>query len=289
LGVGAFYLFLTPSTGVMKLFLRGCSVASLGLMLLGSRAALTGFICAASLLIVARRPRFIVYQLAVAVVALLAIAFLELSNIHFESDFFRRLSDKVSSIVDIAGTGHYRSNAGDISAANNEFRTVWWTTVFNETMQKAPFFGLGFGYDLTSRFMFAYYPSGGEDTATTRSPHSIIFTILGRMGIIGLASFLIILFLITKMALAAARSVARREQPESNLLPWCGSINLLVAAMFGVVLEGPMGGILFWTFLGLACSQSLPEKDKGTSETKDRRLANPVLSEPALVAHHRPL
>jgi len=290
LGIGAFYLFLTPSNGVTKLFLRSCSVASLGLMLFAmSRAALSGFICAAGLLIVAKRPRFIVYQLGVAVVALLAIAFLELSNIHFESDFFRNLSDKVSSIVDISSTGHYRSRAGDVSAANNEFRTVWWTTVFNETMQKGPWFGLGFGYDLTSSFMIAYYPTGGEDTATTRSPHSIIFTILGRMGIIGLISFLVVLFFITRLAFAAARSVARKERSEQTLIPWCAVISLLIAAMFGVVLEGPMGGILFWVFLGLAVSPLLPEKEKAASENKRQGVARPVLPEPTLVAHRRPL
>jgi hypothetical protein len=289
LGIGAFYLFLTPSTGLARLFFRSCSVASLGLMLFGSRAALTGFICAVSLLIVAKRPRFIVYQLAVGAVALLAIAFLELSNIHFESDFFRKLSDKVSSIVDISGTGHYRSSAGDNSAANNEFRTVWWTTVFNETMQKGPWVGLGFGYDLTSKFMFAYYPTGGEDTASTRSPHSIVLTVLGRMGIIGLGSFVIILYFMAKMAIVAARSVARKEQPESSLIPWCGSINLLVAALFGVVLEGPMGGILFWTFLGFACSQSPPEKENAAIDVQQRRPSKPALPESTLVAHRRPL
>ena len=30
---------------------------------------------------------------------------------------------------------------------------------------------------------------------------------------------------------------------------------ILGAATFGVVLEGPMGGILFWSLLGLACSE----------------------------------
>ena len=145
-----------------------------------SRAALTGFACAALLLLVARRPQFIFYQLAVAFVALLTIAFLQLSNIHFESDFFRKLSDRASSVVDISGTGRYRSDIGDSSAANNQFRTVWWTTVYNETMQKGPWFGLGFGYDLTAGFLRAYFPTGGEDTASTRSPHSILFTVLGR-------------------------------------------------------------------------------------------------------------
>jgi hypothetical protein len=256
LGIGAFYFFLTPSAGTKKVFFRTCSLASLVLMLLPmSRAALSGFVCATLLLVAAKRPQFIMYQVGIAVVALFAIAFLQLSNVRFESDFFRSLSDRVSSIVDFSGTGHYHSEIGNMSVGNNEFRTVWWTTVFNETMQKGPFFGLGFGYDLTARFMQTYYLTGGEDTASTRSPHSILFTVLGRMGLFGLALFLIVIFLIGRKALFAARCVAKGKQPQETLIPWCAVITLLIASMFGVVLEGPMGGILFWTFLGLASSQ----------------------------------
>ncbi|HEX4639165.1 MAG TPA: hypothetical protein VH170_06745, partial [Chthoniobacterales bacterium] len=202
------------------------------------------------------------------------------------------LSDKITSIVDFSGSGHYRSAVGDSSAANNEFRTVWWTTVFNETMQKGPFFGLGFGYDLTAGFMRAYFLTGGEDTATTRSPHSILFTVLGRMGLIGLASFLVILYFIFRMALGAARSVAKREQPEMNLIQWCASIILLVASMFGVVLEGPMGGILFWTFLGLAASQeSLEQEPKEARRAVETREARQETLEPVanLISQRRPI
>src|SRR5260370_26623034 len=190
LGIGAFYFFFTPSRGILKIFFRACSLASLGLFLFGmSLVALSGFACATLLLVAARRPRFIIYQIRIAVVLLLAISSLQLSNIHFESDFFRNLSDKITSIADFSATGHYRSKIGDSSAANNEFRTVWWTTVFNETTQKGPVFGLGFGYNLTSSFMRAYYPTGGEDAASARSPHTILFPVLGRMALIGLAPF----------------------------------------------------------------------------------------------------
>ncbi len=289
LGIGAFYFFLTPTKGMTRVFFRICSLLSLSLMLFPmSRAALSGFVCAALLLIMARRPQFLMYQIGIAITALFAIAFLQLSNIHFESDFFRNLSDRASSIIDFSGTGHYHGTIGDTSVANNEFRTIWWKTVFDETMQKGPLFGLGFGYDLTSSFMRAYFLTGGEDTATTRSPHSILFTVLGRMGLIGLLSFLIILFLIGRMALSAARAVARREQPEQNLIPWCASIALLVAAMFGVVLEGPMGGILFWSLLGLAVSQPTEAtKIQEVPADVSRRIPHEAVSTQTSLFQHR--
>jgi hypothetical protein len=37
---------------------------------------------------------------------------------------------------------------------------------------------------------------------------------------------------------------------------------LLVAACFGVVLEGPMGAAVFWTILGLASATSTSERER---------------------------
>jgi hypothetical protein len=291
LGIAAFFFFLTPSRGVIKVFFRICALASLILMLFPmSRAALFSFVFAALLLMVARRPQFIFYQLGVACVALLAFALLELSNVHFESDLFGKLSDRVSSIVDVSGTGHYRGDIGDSSAANNQFRTVWWTTVINETMQKGPWFGLGFGYDLAAGFVRAYY-SNQLSTWDTRSPHSIWVTILGRMGIIGALSFSVIMFLVVRTAVHVARSVARKKTDEFVLAYWCAVILLLGSAMFGVVLEGPMGGILFWSFLGLAARQSDTQKEERKTESgaSIRGRSVPELAEANLVSRHRPI
>jgi hypothetical protein len=290
LGIAAFYFFLAPSKGTLKFIFRSCSLACLGLMLLAmSRAALSGFACAALLLIVAKRSKFIVYQFGVGLIAVLAIAFLQLSHIRFESDFFRTLSDKVSSIGDVSGTGHYHSDIGDSSAANNEFRIVWWKTVFNDTMQKNPWFGLGFGYDLAESFVRLYY-ANQLPTWDTRSPHCMWITILGRMGIVGAISFSIIMYLIVRMALSTARAVSKGNQPEKNLAAWCASINLLIAAMFGVVLEGPMGGILFWSILGLAVSQSVEAKDLKRLQPKllTQSTREPALAETGAIPQGRP-
>jgi len=286
LGMGAFYFFLTPTRGVIRVFFRICALLSLILMLFPmSRAALFGFIAATALLVLARRPQFLVYQLSIAMVALLAVALIEFGHLESQSAFFAKLTDRMSSIVDFSGRGHYSSDIGDMSAANNQFRAVWWKTVFDETMQKGPWFGLGFGYDLTAGFLRTYYANQNLDL-TARSPHNILLTILGRMGVTGLAPFLVILFLIIRMAFQGARSVARGQQPQENLAHWCALINLLGAALFGVVLEGPMGGILFWSVIGLAASQlsGVKEREKDLLESAPQRRLQPALAETALVS-----
>jgi O-antigen ligase len=75
------------------------------------------------------------------------------------------------------------------------------------------------------------------------------------MGLLGLLSFFFVVFFIFRDAMRATRLVARRRQPQDTLVLWSGVVILLGAASVGVVLEGPMGGILFWSFLGIASSQ----------------------------------
>lgn len=258
LAFASFYFFLQPAKGAKLFFLRTLSILFfVGMLMLMARAALFGYACAVGLLLLARRPQFVLYQVAIGLVALILIASLQIGHVKGESNLVTRLTDRVQSMVDVSGSGKYRGTVGDYSANNNEFRTVWWSTVFNETVNKNPIFGLGFGYDLSASFVTNYY-SNYYSNWDTRSPHSVWVTLFGRLGIVGWFSFLVIAGLIVRDALRTASRVARRELPASALAFWTGVIIILGSASFGVVLEGPMGGVLFWSFLGLAASQSLP-------------------------------
>jgi O-antigen ligase len=256
LAFASFYFFLKPAKGLAFFLLRTLSVVFfVGMLMLMARAALFGCACAAVLLLLARRPQFVFYQMVIGVAALILIGLLQVGEFRGEASFVTRLTDRVKSMTDISGTRNYRGTGGDSSYNNNQFRLVWWGSVFNETISKSPLFGLGFGYDLTAGFMRAYFPTGGEDTATTRSPHSVWMTVLGRMGLVGFLSFALIVLFTVREAVAAARRVARRKAEPFTLAFWTGVLIILGSASFGVVLEGPMGGVLFWSFLGLASSQ----------------------------------
>jgi O-antigen ligase len=182
-------------------------------------------------------------------------------------------------MTDVYGSRNYQSESGDVSADNNRFRVVWWQSVYKETMDKAPWFGLGFGYDLAAGFLREYYLNQHADFSV-RSPHSIWLTMLGRMGIIGLVAFAVFAVLLFREAYLAARRVARGAAKPSTLANWCAAVILLGSASFGVVLEGPMGGILFWTFLGLAVSDA---QMSATARVQARRaLRAKPLPEPVL-------
>lgn len=256
LAFASFYFFLQPASGLKLFLLRTLSIVFfVGMLMLMARAALLGYACAVCLLLLARRPQFLISQVVVGLVALVLIATLQIGHIKGESNVLTRLTDRVQSMVDVSGSGKYRGSVGDYSANNNEFRTVWWKTVFDETVSKNPIFGLGFGYDISAKFVTAYY-SNYYSNWDTRSPHSVWVTLFGRLGIVGWLSFAIIAFIIVRDAISTARMVARGKLPASSLSFWVGAVIILGSASFGVVLEGPMGGVLFWSFLGVAASQS---------------------------------
>lgn len=254
LGFGSIYFFLGAAEGKRRIIRLTCSVIYLCLMLMiVTRAAIFGFACATLLLLLARQSRFLLIQAAMAVLAMIAVATVQVADTGGQS-FLEPLTDKVKSMTDLSHSGDYSGSAGQIAAGNNQWRLSWWRNVYRETVAKGPLFGLGFGYDLASEFVRDYY-ANRHAGFETRSPHSIWVTVFGRMGLIGLSSFLLVGFLTVRGAVHAARRVARRQAPVASLGHWCAVLVVLGSASFGVVLEGPMGGIVFWVLLGLAASQ----------------------------------
>lgn len=158
--------------------------------------------------------------------------------------------ERVVSLVDPLGTGNYQGEETANKGDNNRFRLVWWTEVINETLDTSPVFGLGFGYDLAARFQRVYYGVFPEDF-NARSPHSIVITVFARMGAIGLGLFLGI---VAQMVVWVWRA-ARRNNLE-QLGPALMATMVFTGACFGVVLEGPMGAVVFWVMLGAAAAIS---------------------------------
>lgn len=154
--------------------------------------------------------------------------------------------EHVVSIFDIRGTGTYVNKESGDPGLNNRFRTTWWATVIEDTVRKNPVFGLGFGYDLASRFLVEYELLAAEDF-TTRSPHSMIMSVLGRMGALGLALWLAVA---VGMAHLTYRCFRVGDFDAIGLV--CIAWVLWFSACVGVVLEGPMGAVVFWIVLGLA-------------------------------------
>lgn len=217
------------------------------MMSTGNRASMLALAVAAVFLAAAGRTAILKKLIAAAVAGIVIIAaWTVLSGRPWSQSPLMAFYERTASIFDFRGERTYRAESVEQKGDNNQFRTVWWKVVIDETNSQAPLRGLGFGHDLATPFLRTYYPDS-DDIFTARSPHNVFITIYARMGAIGLAAWLVVTIAI---GIGAIRSM--RHLPLSETLPACTAVALLTSATFGVVLEGPMGAVVFWIALGIA-------------------------------------
>ena len=258
LGFGCIYFLLRRDEEARAPFSWLCYTAaafiSFAEMLVGlSRAAFVAFGTGLLLMLLARKAR-VVRDVVVfaAAAALLLVAVEQVKGVRTEERFTRQLMDKFLSVADIGSSSRsYSTDAGEVASGNTRFRTVWWQTVADETMANAPLTGLGFGYDLAAAFLRKYPFDLGEEFSA-RSPHSILFTVFGRMGLLGIGTFVIFVLMILHGTLRCTMAVRRGQSSAVNLSFWCGVIIIFSASCFSVMLEGPMAATVFWVMLALA-------------------------------------
>lgn len=217
-----------------------------------SRAALVGLGVATVWWSAARRWAPVKLQAGVIPVAATILVLVALtSHQDFKQSRAYALYEHVASMLDVSGTRRYASTEREFVGDNNRFRLVWWRSVIDETLEGGPVLGLGFGTDLSERFLRTYDLDLGEEF-TARSPHSILFTVFGRMGLLGLLAFLAIVGAMIGRTMQLVQ-LARHDIRAIPVLGWWSVVWILFASgCFGVVLEGPMGAVVFWTSLGCA-------------------------------------
>ena len=267
------------------------AVISLGLvaamLATDNRAAMLALLAGVVVMAIGGRWRFAVSLVGAGAVAVVAILFwAQLSGTPWTRTPLHGFSQRVVSVVDFQGRGDYSSAEGAESKGdNNKFRAVWWKTVVDETVSANPWTGLGYGHDLAEAFLRAYY-ADSDDEFTARSPHNLLLSIFARTGAVGLGAFLILCVVMCGRTWRAARKereedgnmggspmppdphgrvaratqshglAARATQTEWQGEAWCFVWAIFVSACLGVVLEGPMGAVVFWVLLGAAAARS---------------------------------
>jgi hypothetical protein len=239
-----------------------------------NRASVLGTLAAMGWLMFSRARRFVGGQVQAAAAVFLIMAALAL---FFEASWaekkFHGIADRVHSLTDFFGSGTYVSEESSMKGDNNRFRTLWWKAVIEETLDRNPVFGLGFGHDLAAAFLREFNPEMADDF-TARSPHSIVVSAIGRMGAVGLAALLL---LFAALAGRTWRAVRNPVTSRTALGLWACVWTILISACFGVVLEGPMGAVVFWSLLGIA-SSSGPEEDATGMLAGPEEIERPVLA-----------
>jgi O-antigen ligase len=148
-------------------------------------------------------------------------------------------------VTSIVGT----SDAGDLHDTKR-WRLEWWGVIMDYTVFGEHFWmGKGFGINLADDDGFQCNEDG-----SVRSPHNAHMTFLARTGVPGLLIWgLVLLSWAAGITRAYIQSRAARDLRWSGLFLILGTYWLacLINASFDVFLEGPMGGIWFWTIYGV--------------------------------------
>ena len=130
------------------------------------------------------------------------------------------------------------------------WRLAWWATIAQYTFGGDKFWtGKGFGVDLAEDDGFTL---GGS--RPNRYPHSAHMNMLARAGVPGLVLWIGLLLMWARTVFRCwADSIrARHHQWEALFLFILGYwASFVVNASFDVFLEGPMGGIWFWSLMGM--------------------------------------
>jgi hypothetical protein len=203
-------------------------------------AASTAFIAGAFMLPGLRR----VGQFALAAVLALVVAGIapQIDVASQRSLSVDQLVKNISSVV--ADTG------ADELEGTKEWRTQWWGAIIDYTFG-GPYFwtGKGFGINLADDDGFQVL-----DNSALRSPHNSHLTVLARMGVPGLT-----LWVLLQAGFGASLFWSFVRARRNRATFWCRIdawllvywIAMLVNASFDVYLEGPQGGIWFWSIFGL--------------------------------------
>ena len=223
------------------------ALLAVGVALTGlSRGGLLAFSMACAMAVVSR-PRSRTAWTAAALFATV-VSFLAVTNLHVRfpgNDRDVSFDQIVERVASTAGGG------SDQDLQNTkEWRLAWWATIVSYTvLGEYRWTGKGYGVNLATDDGFQT-----SDDDSLRSPHNATMTVLARSGLIGLASWLLLLGAWFTTMLRAMRHAARHNAREWQALftfllaYW---LALLVNGSFDVFLEGPPGGIWFWSVIGL--------------------------------------
>lgn len=152
----------------------------------------------------------------------------------------------VANVASIVGLGHDET----VLEVTKEWRLNWWNKIIGYTTQ-GPYtwIGKGFGINLADDDGFQVEADG-----SLRDPHNGHLDLLARGGIPMLALWILVqLTFFVTLVRAAGRARAAGLDYWAKVVGWVFVYWLaaLVNATFDVYLEGPMGGIWFWSMIGI--------------------------------------
>jgi hypothetical protein len=174
----------------------------------------------------------------------------------------------VENIGSIAGGSSQTGLEG-----NKAFRLIWWRHIVQYTFF-GPYFwtGKGFGVNLALQ---DGPPNLSKEDTTLRSPHNGNMTVLARMGVPGLVIWAALNLTFAFRLIKGYRLAARqglRFWSGVNLWILCYWLAAFINMSFDVYLEGPQGGIWFWSIIGFGVAALRVQKYEARQRLAEQRL-----------------
>jgi hypothetical protein len=250
---GATFFLLALRTARLQALRVLIAMLQLGLVpLLQVRAATMGVIAVLAMLGVQRRWSTLAAIVAVPVVGLFLLAAVNPDVHSLRGDLTpKSVVDRQLSTIPLVFEGG-ATNADPLTDTA-AWRVYWWNALYAQTTSTttSTLFGLGFGPNLID---YVGYNQANPNTPL-RSPHNVLMTVFSRTGIVGLVLWLSFLAIWLRSVWVGLRAGRRRgDQVRVDWLLWMVTyaVVIFVAALFGVVLEGPYGAIPFYLIVGMA-------------------------------------
>ncbi len=170
--------------------------------------------------------------------------------------------DRVVSLTQVAE--NIRSITGSSDRGNldgtREWRITWWSDILSYTVHGDYFWGgRGFGVNLADEDGFQVVSHdnrsdfGALGEAPLRSPHNINLTVLARAGVPGALLWLLLnAAFVVSMIAGHVRCRLADQAWWAAVCTWVLAywMAMIVNGSFDVYIEGPPGGIWFWSTIG---------------------------------------
>lgn len=160
-----------------------------------------------------------------------------------------------------------------------DYRLAWWGKIVDYTVN-GPYFWFGKGYGINLADADGFQVTADD---SLRAPHNTHIEILARSGVPGLLLWLALQVSIGWALLRRARLARRDKESEwYAIFVWLVAywVAILVNTSFDPYLDGPQGGIWFWSLVGLGMA-ACRLWDEQPSRTTMRRRREVLRTEPA--------
>lgn len=219
-------------------------IAAAAIPVFRNRAGLLA-IAVAVLIVVLLRPRARWWQPVVVLV--FALTCLMASNARLPLGKGRTVISADALLLNVQSI---TESTGDSTRDNTrQWRLMWWNDIVNYTLH-GPYFWTGKGYGINLADADGYQV---DADGTLRSPHNGHLAILARSGVPGFAAWALLqAWFALSLLFAYRRATVAGHEVWAKLNVWTLAFwaAFMVNTSFDVYLEGPQGGIWFWSLFG---------------------------------------